>query len=255
MCLVNAPEPSPEPVPPGAMRASDADRDRVADLLREALTEGRISPEEHSERIDAVYAAKTYADLAPVLADLPGASTPDGERVQLRKEELRDDLPAPVAQSTNLVAIMSGAERKGRWLVEPTTTITCLMGGVELDFRQAVLSQREVTVTITCVMGGVEMTVPRGVRVVNSVTCVMGGVQLPEDDGAFDLDGPVIRLTGLALMGGVDVKRADPGTTRADRREARRALHQERREVHRRFHDERRDRLRELRQSRRRHGA
>ena len=45
------------------MRASDADRDEVADRLREALAEGRITPEEHAERIDAVYKAKTYADL------------------------------------------------------------------------------------------------------------------------------------------------------------------------------------------------
>ncbi|WP_205719737.1 DUF1707 SHOCT-like domain-containing protein, partial [Actinomadura geliboluensis] len=58
------------------MRASDADRDEVADRLREALAEGRITPEEHAERIDAVYKAKTYAELAPVLSDLPDEQPP-----------------------------------------------------------------------------------------------------------------------------------------------------------------------------------
>ncbi|TDD63364.1 DUF1707 SHOCT-like domain-containing protein, partial [Actinomadura rubrisoli] len=74
------------------MRASDADRDQVADRLREALAEGRITPEEHAERIDVVYNAKTYADLEPVLADLPS----ERPRVDMRKE---DPLPPPPPQS------------------------------------------------------------------------------------------------------------------------------------------------------------
>lgn len=52
------------------MRASDSDRDRVAEQLREALAEGRLTAEEHAERLDAVYQAKTYAELAPIVEDL-----------------------------------------------------------------------------------------------------------------------------------------------------------------------------------------
>ncbi|WP_323385336.1 DUF1707 SHOCT-like domain-containing protein, partial [Streptomyces calidiresistens] len=57
---------------PPAIRASDADRDRVAEILREALAEGRLDAEEHSERIDAVYRARTRAELEPLVSDLPG---------------------------------------------------------------------------------------------------------------------------------------------------------------------------------------
>ena len=53
------------------LRASDADRDRAASVLNEALAEGRLTPEEHSERLDSIYAAKTQADLVPALEDLP----------------------------------------------------------------------------------------------------------------------------------------------------------------------------------------
>ncbi|WP_347813947.1 DUF1707 domain-containing protein [Actinomadura sp. KC06] len=232
------------------MRASDADRDEVADRLREALAEGRITPEEHAERIDVVYQAKTYAELEPVLSDLPPERAPR-PRVELRKDEPVP--PPPPAQSPNLVAIFSGVERKGRWLAEPTTNITCLFGGADLDFRQAVLSRGEVTVNVTCVFGGVTIVVPPGVRVVGSTTAIFGGNELPEDD-TTDPDAPVIRLTGNVLFGGLSVKRkavGEQGGHRDRQRERieRRELQLERRERR----DERRERLRELRDERRRY--
>ncbi|RAY16517.1 DUF1707 and DUF2154 domain-containing protein [Actinomadura craniellae] len=185
------------------MRASDADRDRVADQLREALAEGRITPEEHTERIEAVYAAKTYAELVPVLEDLPTAGDAPDTEVNLRKETSPQ---APDRQSPTLVAIFSGAERKGRWLVEPTTNVITVFGGVTLDFREAVLSQREVTVNVTCIFGGVDIKVPPGVRVINSNVAIFGGTSVPGDD-PLEAGAPVIRVTGLTLFGGVDAKR------------------------------------------------
>ncbi|MFI0445201.1 DUF1707 domain-containing protein [Actinomadura sp. 6N118] len=239
------------------LRASDADRDRVADRLREALAEGRITPEEHGERIDVVYQAKTYADLEPVLRDLPGETGPavrltkDGlTRDALARDPLNGDAaePPPAPQSTSIVAVFAGADRRGRWLVEPQTNVSCVFGGVELDFRRAVLSQREVTVNITCIFGGVDVTVPPGVRVINSNSAVFGGVSLPEDDD-LGPDAPTIRLTGFTLFGGVDVHRREPGEKR--RREAVRELHRELHHQHREIHHDRRERLRELREARR----
>ncbi|MEV5755065.1 DUF1707 domain-containing protein [Actinoallomurus sp. NPDC052308] len=243
----------PVEVDPSLMRASDADRDRIADRLREALAEGRLTAEEHAERLDVVYQAKTYAELAPIVADLPGAGGPMPAAPQV----VRDDLPAPQASSPNLVAILGGAERKGRWLVEPHTNVVAVLGGVELDLRQAVLAQREVTINITTIMGGVSITVPPGVRVVNSVTSVMGGCSLPSDD-TVGPDAPVIRLTGMALLGGIDVKRlnvdqgAEPAAVDGGDFHARqRSLHREFREKQRAVHREFREQQRELRRHRR----
>jgi hypothetical protein len=241
------------------MRASDADRDRVADLLREALAEGRLSPEEHAERLDAVYAAKTYAELEPIVADLPGSGQPSTPPPQPAMEvEQSGGLPTPTRQPASIVAIFSGAERKNRWLVEPHTTITTIFGGVVLDFRQAVLSQREVTLNITCVFGGVEITVPPGVRVVDSSADVFGGRQLPGDD-PIEPDAPVIRMTGLNLFGGVNVKRrpVNPGEGggsgfRERQREIQREFHDRRRNAHRELREKQRE-LRDLRRTERRH--
>lgn len=60
---------------PSRMRVSDADRHKVAEVLREAAGEGRLDMAELDERLDATYAAKVYDDLLPIVADLPGAGS------------------------------------------------------------------------------------------------------------------------------------------------------------------------------------
>jgi hypothetical protein len=230
--LVDLPEQQPAPADPSRLRASDTDRDQAADQLREALAEGRLTPEEHAERIELVYSAKTYAELEPVLEDLPGAPTAG----QSPTVQAQRDLPAPAHEPASIVAIFGGAERKGRWLVEPHTNVFTLFGGAELDFREAVLSQREVTINITCIFGGVDIKVPPGVRVVDSGMAIFGGRSIAGGDPE-DPNAPVIRLTGFTLFGGVDVKRRRPKGEQEDFRQRLR---------------EQRDHRRELREARRR---
>jgi hypothetical protein len=123
---------------------------------------------------------------------------------------------------------------------------------VVLDFRQAVLSQREVTVNITCIFGGVEVKVPPGVRVIDSGAAIFGGRQLPQDD-PVEPDAPVIRLTGTTIFGGVDVKRRSAkgnnahATDPLQGRERHREIQREFRERHREMQRELRDKHRELR--------
>lgn len=57
----------------GHLRASDADRDQVAERLRTAASEGRIGFDELEERLTATLSSRTYAELEAVVADLPGA--------------------------------------------------------------------------------------------------------------------------------------------------------------------------------------
>lgn len=228
------------------MRASDADRDRVADQLREALAEGRLSAEEHAERLDAVYQAKTYAELAPIVHDLPatgGVPAPE-------TAPAGHDLPTPPAGAPNIVAVFSGAERKGRWLVEPNTNVVAVFGGVDLDLRQAVLSQREITINIVAIMGGVNLTVPPGVRVADSLTAIFGGSSVPPGD-TVDPEAPVIRLTGFALFGGVSVTRRNADGTTGPSRLDHRSLHEEQRRIQREFRDKQREMHREFREQQR----
>jgi len=64
------------------LRASDADRDRIAERLRHATAEGRLLAEELEERLERTFAARTYGELDAVVADLPGAAVRRRERPQ-----------------------------------------------------------------------------------------------------------------------------------------------------------------------------
>lgn len=247
------------------MRASDSDRDKVADRLREALADGRITPEEHAERIDAVYKAKTYADLEPVLSDLPGA----GGASTATPADTSAQAPAapPRTESGTVVAILSENKRGGRWLVESQTYANVVLGKVVLDLRQAVLSQREVTVNCSCVLGEVEIIVPPGVRVTNSATAILGEASVPLDDPG-DPDPPTVRVTGFTLLGKIGaVRRAVGEANLSERikqiteervnarllgREGHRQAVREAREQHRRAIDDAHEQRRRLRDERRR---
>ncbi|HEY1620563.1 MAG TPA: DUF1707 domain-containing protein [Streptosporangiaceae bacterium] len=185
------------------LRASDADRDRAASVLNSAMAEGRLTAEEHSDRLDGIYAAKTNADIVLYLADLP-AHMPGSALAP------RPATSAPVVpgRKDRIVAIMSGVTRKGFWRAEPTMSVFALVGGAELDFRDADLPAGEITLKATCLLGGMKITVPPEMRVVDSGISIMGGHDIdgetPESAAA---DAPVLRITGTCIMGGIEVKR------------------------------------------------
>jgi hypothetical protein len=104
-------------------------------------------------------------------------------------------------------AIMGGNVRKGSWAVPRHLKIVAIMGGVELDLRQAVLSPGVTEIEVLTVMGGVDIAVPQGVRVETMGIAIMGGFDASAGDvTTLDPDQPVIRLSGIAVMGGVDAR-------------------------------------------------
>ncbi len=182
------------------LRASDADRDRAASVLNEALAEGRLTAEEHSERLESIYAAKTQADLVPLLEDLPTVSGAT-EPVPARGAAERSYHSGPI------IAIFGGASRKGAWRVPPASTIVTVFGGADIDLRDAILPGREITITAVSVFGGMSITVPPEMRVVDSGIAVFGGRDVsgetPESESP---DAPVLRIKGVCVFGGIGVK-------------------------------------------------
>jgi len=179
------------------LRASDADRDRAASVLNEALAEGRLTPEEHSERLDSIYAAKTQADLVPVLEDLPAVADSTS--------------PAPVTpaarRGSRIVAVFGGASRKGAWRVPPTSEVVTVFGGADIDLRDAILPGREITIRAVSVFGGLSITVPPDMRVVDSGVAIFGGRDVSGESSESETpDSPVLRLQGACVFGGVSVK-------------------------------------------------
>jgi Domain of unknown function (DUF1707)/Cell wall-active antibiotics response 4TMS YvqF len=182
------------------LRASDADRDAAAAVINNALAEGRLSADEHSQRLDAIYAAKTQAELVPLLADLPGqqAMAP----VTATSGQL-----ARSGRGGRIIAIFGGATRKGPWHVDPVIDVLTVFGGAELDFREAVLPGKEVTLRATSVLGGVEITVPPEMRVIDNGTAILGGREIKGGPEELGPDSPVLRIEGICVLGGIEVRR------------------------------------------------
>lgn len=182
----------PPPNDPAMLRISDADRHQVAELLRTAAGDGRIDLDELDARLTATYAARTYADLVPITLDLP------------RQRE-----PSTGPDKQRHLAILSGLDRKGVWVVPQQMTVLVLMGGANLDLRQATFASQEVELTINAFMGGASVIVGPHQDVIIEGVGIMGGYSGPSGLVAEQLDraSPTVRIKGVAIWGGVTVER------------------------------------------------
>jgi hypothetical protein len=152
------------PDKPG-IRISDADRERAAARLNQALAEGRITVSELEERLVVVYAARYEVDLVPPLADLPGAavsavpSTPSGPPVVLR-------------------AGMSTIKRTGDWDVPARMRLQSTMGTIVLDFCDTTIHHPVVEIEVDVGAGSIRLLLPDDATAnVDDVVSGMGTVK------------------------------------------------------------------------------
>lgn len=185
---------------PAGIRASDADRDRIADILREAVAEGRLTAEEHAERVDLVYRAKTVGELEPLVQDLPvtGGAPQTASSHGYGPE-------GPVGPAENLVAVFSGSTRRGRWRVGGRTNAFALFGSVEIDLTEALFGQRLTVINATSIFGSVEIKVPENISLRGSGTGVFGNFEVVTLESA-DPEAPVVVVNGYSVFGSVEAK-------------------------------------------------
>ncbi len=209
----------PEIRRPGPMelRASDADREKYAGVLREAYAEGRLDPSEYDDRLDRAMRARTYAELAALVTDLP--AMPGAPHVPSIPAPVGQPVPAAPAMpgvpvvvgggpdSGDAVAIFGGADRGGLWTVPRQLNALAVFGGVKLDLTYASLAAPRVTIQAVAFFGGIEITVPAGATVEVEGMGIFGGFDR-SGEGAGPPGAPTIRITGVAVFGGVEVKRA-----------------------------------------------
>jgi hypothetical protein len=99
------------------LRASDAEREHHAELLREHAAQGRLTVDELDERLDGVYAARTYGELAPIVADLPAPPRPRAP--QRPASRRRPELAAFVAVNLMLIVIWAATGAGYFWPIWP----------------------------------------------------------------------------------------------------------------------------------------
>ena len=182
-----------------AVRASDAEREQTAELLRRAMVEGRLTLEEFAQRVETVYAARTQAELAALTTDLTAVAQVPAQRRRRPKR---------------LTGVVFGnVERKGRWRVPRFAGLVAVFGDADIDLRTAEIDAPVVTISAWLLFGNADFYVPTGVDVDLGGLTVFGHRREHGDDAAPAPGKPLIRIRVYALFGTSDVWRIAPGVT------------------------------------------
>jgi hypothetical protein len=200
-------------------RASDADRERIVEVLRGAGSDGQLTVDELEERVSSAYAARTRTELERLTVDLSVGS-------------LSDAAPAPAGTAVGgitvregpggtrwVVSIMGGHDKSGRWRLAPRCTVLNIMGGSDIDLNDAELSTPSTELNVYSIMGGGDIRVPHGVDVQVSNFALMGGNSVKLGDEAAPPGAPTIHVRLVSIMGGSDVARGRKPTKEERRRE------------------------------------
>jgi hypothetical protein len=190
----------------GEMRASHEDRDRVAELLRVAAGDGRLTADELDERLEKALTARTHGELAVLARDLPGSSGfKPGDSVPVPKKLVRIDCQT------------SSAKRDGPWLVPERLEIQIVLGSVVLDFAEAVITQPLLQINAEVRLGSLVLVTRPGIVVdTDDVSVQAGEVKVRPSSGP---EVPVIlrvQVSGSVSAGQISAQ--PPGWSHRSRR-------------------------------------
>lgn len=203
-----SPEPSAISLAPTAIQ-----REQVVQRLCSHFASNHLTMDELEQRIDQAYKAPSVAELDALVAGLPVLAN---EPVGAPSAGLApSSAAAPMVPDRDvLIGIMSGHTRRGPWSLPRHLKVFTVMGGIVLDLREAFIAPGVSEIEITAVMAGVEVFVPPGVRVECTGSAFMGAFEVDQRAQSIAAgEDRVVRVTGFALMAGVDVKVRPPKGT------------------------------------------
>ncbi|GAB3592319.1 hypothetical protein CFAEC_02080 [Corynebacterium faecale] len=204
-------------------RASDDNRSATVEELSAALSRGQLTLAEFDERSSLAWSARYVDELRPLLADVtdspsalpahldPHRPAPHHDPTSQAVARVSSQISGHQGGSPLSMSVMGGAERAGNWLCPSNHTSITVMGGNLVDLREASFESGSITIKAFALMGGIEVIVPEGVRVICDGFGLMGGFGSTVDKKAtvppssLPRDAPVVKISGLAVMGGVSV--------------------------------------------------
>lgn len=170
-------------------------RERIVAELCEHFAAGHIELDVLEHRLAVADKAGNVDELDALVADLPA--------VRAKAPAVQE----PSKRRGWALALMGGNSRKGEWAAPRQLHAVALMGGVELDFRDARLAAGETHVIAVAVMGGIDIIVPPDLPVTVRGLGVLGGVdQVEQAVEEADSEAPRLMVTAFACMGGVGVQ-------------------------------------------------
>ena len=200
---------SVQPPDPASLRASDHDRQLVADVITAAYADGRITRDELDERLEAAWNARTFGELTPITSDLVVQTTKVQYATTNSPGPTADRLPVLVDPNAarRFHAVLSSISPDRGVHLPAHSTAAIVMGEVKLDLRGGSLGAEETILDISNVMGSLKITVPAGVGVRDETTKIMAESKIR---GLAPTPGcPVIVIRGLQVMAELKVNGPD----------------------------------------------
>ena len=221
----------------GGVKPSQQTRQKTIDVLCQHFATETLDNDEFERRVELAHRVDTVHELRRLVADLPALGTISGSSQRAAPTHgLRGATADPklVSDTQIAVGVMSGSSRKGIWISPRHLWSVAVMGGVDLDFREARMGPGITEISAFALMGGVEIIVPPDLQVECSGIGIMGGFDCSDEvRQSSDPDSPILKINGLAIMGGVDITVREPGETALDAWRRRRAARRERRRLRR----------------------
>jgi Domain of unknown function (DUF1707) len=179
--------------------ASDEDRDEALRALQEALVDGRLTTEQHSERVSQVLAARYVAEMEELTVDIPPA-----DRRPARKAE--SALIQPGRQRTR--GVLRSVSLRPRGAVPQELRSGALGGNAEIDLRDALIPAEGLDVRIWAYLGEVTVVVPPKVQVALVATPLLGRVE--QSTSNAPAGAPTVRIRAVTLFGDINVRTENP---------------------------------------------
>ena len=203
-------------------------REATIAALCEHFSKDNLTLEEFERRLDAAHTVQTMPELNGLIQDLP--ELPAANALAASAGGSVPKVSAHTRDTQHFVCVMGGVDKRGQWAPAQKTYCYAFMGGAALDYREALLPPGETELTIIAIMGGVEIVVPPGLRVDCDGIAIMGGFDHVDEAGPPTPNASVLKINGLAMMGGVEITVRRPGETPRD---ARRRKKEERKQLRR----------------------
>jgi hypothetical protein len=179
-------------------------RERVIDQLKLNFAHDNLTVEDFEKRIDLAHGGDDRESLKKLIRDLPVLHDDTSPSYGSADSPVSWN-SGRIRKNDTMIAVMGGVDRKGPWAPARYNKILAVMGGVDLDFTEAKFPPGTTELDIFCMMGGVDIIVPEGVNVEMSGIPLMGGFENKVGHGGWE-NGPTLKIRGVAIMGGVDVK-------------------------------------------------
>ena len=218
-------------------------RERAIAALCDHFAHDALEVDEFEHRLDLAHRAESTAELEQLLADLPAPSTralvPAAPTSLAPRSTPSTALARTAPAQKTMLAILGGIQRQGTWTPPRRLKVVAVLGGAQLDFREVALPPGVTEVHLTTVLGGAEVIVPPGLAFEMEGTAIVGGFdQVDRAPTIPDPDAPVLRITGFAFMGGVQVStrlpgEKSPGNNRREHHHQRNVQREERRRARR----------------------